>query len=229
MNGSLSGEIARAMQQDRERAIATRSVARRARASFRYHAFVPDEVAGFDPVVPFEVADLSADAEAAIRVLNERASVGGLEAVGPLLLRSEAVASSPGRVNGKRLAAADSPAGQRDGQRRTAGRRTRNQKERDFMAASKPATSDLSTAGRRGLAAGHSAHAAAAGRATAEQAVEKLARPSRIGRNELSVIQVCLAIVDAEREYAAQDAEADGNREYAHRFVSTAGKRDGLY
>ena len=71
---------------------------RRARASFRYQAFVPDEVAALNPIVPFEVADLSADAEAAIRALNERASVGGLEAIGPLLLRSEAVASS--RIEG---------------------------------------------------------------------------------------------------------------------------------
>ena len=71
---------------------------RRARASFRYQAFVPDEIAELNPVVPFEVADLSADAEAAIRALNERASVGGLEAIGPLLLRSEAVASS--RIEG---------------------------------------------------------------------------------------------------------------------------------
>lgn len=71
---------------------------RRARASFRYHAFVPDEIAALSPTVPFEVADLSADAEAAIRALNERASVGGLEAIGPLLLRSEAVASS--RIEG---------------------------------------------------------------------------------------------------------------------------------
>ena len=71
---------------------------RRARASFRYRAFVPDEIAGLNPAVPFEVADLSADAEAAIRALNERASVGGLKAIGPLLLRSEAVASS--RIEG---------------------------------------------------------------------------------------------------------------------------------
>lgn len=71
---------------------------RRARASFRYLAFVPDEIAALSPIVPFEVADLSADAEAAIRSLNERASVGGLEAIGPLLLRSEAVASS--RIEG---------------------------------------------------------------------------------------------------------------------------------
>ena len=71
---------------------------RRARASFLYQAFVPDEIAALSPVVPFEVADLSADAEAAIRALNDRASVGGLEAIGPLLLRSEAVASS--RIEG---------------------------------------------------------------------------------------------------------------------------------
>ena len=71
---------------------------RRARASFRYRAFVPDEIAGLNPAVPFEVADLAAGADAAIRALNERASVGGLEAIGPLLLRSEAVASS--RIEG---------------------------------------------------------------------------------------------------------------------------------
>jgi len=71
---------------------------RRARASFRYQAFVPDEIATLSPVVPFEVADLSADAESAIRALNDRGSVRGLEAIGPLLLRSEAVASS--RIEG---------------------------------------------------------------------------------------------------------------------------------
>ncbi len=56
---------------------------------------------------------------------------------------------------------------------------------------------------------------------------EILAR--RIGRNELAAIQVCLAIVDAEREYAALDVDGDGIPEYAPRFVSTPGKRDGLY
>jgi Fic family protein len=71
---------------------------RRARSSFHYEAFVPDGIAALSPIVPFEVADLSADAEAAIRALNERVSVGGLEAIGPLLLRSEAVASS--RIEG---------------------------------------------------------------------------------------------------------------------------------
>ncbi len=71
---------------------------RRSRASFRYQAFVPDEIAALNPVVPFDVADAAADAEVAIRALNDRASVGGLEAIGPLLLRSEAVASS--RIEG---------------------------------------------------------------------------------------------------------------------------------
>ena len=56
---------------------------------------------------------------------------------------------------------------------------------------------------------------------------EILAR--RIGGNELAAIQVCLAIVDAERDYVAQDRDADGLPEYATKFVSTPGKHDGLY
>jgi hypothetical protein len=51
----------------------------------------------------------------------------------------------------------------------------------------------------------------------------------RIGRNELSVIQVCLAYVDAQREYYAQSHARDGVLEYARRFASSPGKRDGLY
>ena len=50
-----------------------------------------------------------------------------------------------------------------------------------------------------------------------------------IGRNELAAIQVCLAIVDAEREYATQDADGDGVPGFASKFVSSPGKRDGLY
>ena len=50
----------------------------------------------------------------------------------------------------------------------------------------------------------------------------------RIGKNELDTIQVCLAYVDAQREYYSEDRNADGLREYAQRFVSTPGKRDGL-
>jgi hypothetical protein len=56
---------------------------------------------------------------------------------------------------------------------------------------------------------------------------EILAR--RIGRNELSAIQVCLAIVDAAHEYAALDVDGDSIPEYSPHFVSTPGKHDGLY
>ena len=51
----------------------------------------------------------------------------------------------------------------------------------------------------------------------------------RIGRNELNTIQTCLAYVDAQREYAAKDRDGDGLFEYAQKFVSTPGTKDGLY
>jgi hypothetical protein len=47
-----------------------------------------------------------------------------------------------------------------------------------------------------------------------------------IGENELSVIQVCLAYVDAQREYYSRRT---GILEYAQRLESTRGKRDGLF
>ena len=56
---------------------------------------------------------------------------------------------------------------------------------------------------------------------------EILAR--RIGKNELSTIQVCLAYVDAQREYARRDWDGDGFLEYARKFRSDPGKKDGLY
>ena len=56
---------------------------------------------------------------------------------------------------------------------------------------------------------------------------EILAR--RIGANELAAIQVCLAIVDAENEYASKLWSQDTGARYADRFVSTPGQRDGLY
>jgi hypothetical protein len=49
----------------------------------------------------------------------------------------------------------------------------------------------------------------------------------RIGRNELSAIQVCLAYVDAQREFALGGGK--GLHEYAVKFVSEPGRRDGLY
>jgi len=51
----------------------------------------------------------------------------------------------------------------------------------------------------------------------------------RVGRNELDTIQTLLAIVDAQREYATADADGNGLHDYAARFVSTPGKKDGLY
>jgi hypothetical protein len=51
----------------------------------------------------------------------------------------------------------------------------------------------------------------------------------RIGENELSTIQTMLAIVDAQREYAMKDLDGDGILEYAEKFRSDAGKKNGLY
>jgi hypothetical protein len=51
----------------------------------------------------------------------------------------------------------------------------------------------------------------------------------RIGRNELNAIQVCLAYVDAQREYVLKDRDGDKLLEYAQKFVSKKGEKDGLY
>ena len=51
----------------------------------------------------------------------------------------------------------------------------------------------------------------------------------RIGENENEAMQTCLAIVDAQREYAAMDRDGDGLLEYARTIASTPGKQDGLY
>jgi len=54
-------------------------------------------------------------------------------------------------------------------------------------------------------------------------------RLRRIGRNELAVMQVMLAIYDAEKEYARVDRNRDGVLQYAAKFLSSPGKQDGLY
>jgi len=54
-------------------------------------------------------------------------------------------------------------------------------------------------------------------------------RIRRIGRNELAAIQTMFAFVDAQREYAAQDRNGDGVREFAQKIISSPGKQDGLY
>jgi Protein of unknown function (DUF2950) len=51
----------------------------------------------------------------------------------------------------------------------------------------------------------------------------------RVGRNELDTIQTLLAIVDAQQEYAADDSDHNGLHDYAKRFRSSPGKKDGLY
>jgi hypothetical protein len=51
----------------------------------------------------------------------------------------------------------------------------------------------------------------------------------RIGANELDAMQVILALVDAQREYAMKDRDGDKILEYARRFRSEAGKKNGLY
>ncbi len=51
----------------------------------------------------------------------------------------------------------------------------------------------------------------------------------RIGRNELNAIQVCLAYVDAQREYLMEDRDENKLLEYAQKFMSDKGKKNGLY
>ena len=71
---------------------------RKARQSFTYRAFVPDPIAAIQPAVSFETARLISDAEMLVGQLNSDDRVHGLEAIGALLLRSEAIASS--RIEG---------------------------------------------------------------------------------------------------------------------------------
>ena len=51
----------------------------------------------------------------------------------------------------------------------------------------------------------------------------------RIGRNELAVLEVVRAYVDAQREYASRDRDGDDVLEYAQKFASSPGQKDGLY
>ena len=56
---------------------------------------------------------------------------------------------------------------------------------------------------------------------------ELLAR--RVGQNELAAIASLRAVVDAEEDYRAIDRDGDEVLEYAQKFVSSPGKKDGLY
>jgi hypothetical protein len=51
----------------------------------------------------------------------------------------------------------------------------------------------------------------------------------RIGRNELHAIEAVQAYVDAQREYYLRNPKNDKLLQYAQRFVSAKGGRDGLY
>lgn len=51
----------------------------------------------------------------------------------------------------------------------------------------------------------------------------------RIGENELQAIQTARLYVQAQEEYAADDRDADGVREYAQKLISDEGQTDGLY
>lgn len=67
---------------------------RRKRQSFIYEAFVPDRIAASDPRISLETSSLIGDAEIEVARLNAGSSVLGFETLGPLLLRSESIASS---------------------------------------------------------------------------------------------------------------------------------------
>jgi len=54
-------------------------------------------------------------------------------------------------------------------------------------------------------------------------------RARRIGKNELSVIRACEAYTEAQRAYQAMNPDGSGIAQYADRFLSSAGKHDGLY
>jgi len=51
----------------------------------------------------------------------------------------------------------------------------------------------------------------------------------RIGKNELSTLQSVRAYVEAQRDYASKDRDGDQVLEYAQKFKSSPGTKDGLY
>jgi hypothetical protein len=51
----------------------------------------------------------------------------------------------------------------------------------------------------------------------------------RIGRDELAVIDVLHAYVEAQRDYASRDANRNGIADFAGKIRSSPGKKDGLY
>lgn len=74
---------------------------RKSRQPLTYRAFLPPRIGRIEPAVSFDTARSISDAELAIGQLNADERVRGLEAIGALLLRSEAIASS--RIEGIEL------------------------------------------------------------------------------------------------------------------------------
>lgn len=75
---------------------------RRARAGFRYSAFIPDPIADLELTLAADVATVVVDAEVAVRELNQQGpGLQSLESLARQLLRAESVASS--RIEGLKL------------------------------------------------------------------------------------------------------------------------------
>jgi len=68
----------------------------------------------------------------------------------------------------------------------------------------------------------------AAWRFDTEAGLDEMLR-RRVGKNELTAIDVCHEFVRAQREYAQADRDGDGVVEFAQKILSTPGKQDGLY
>jgi hypothetical protein len=51
----------------------------------------------------------------------------------------------------------------------------------------------------------------------------------RIGANENDAIEICYALVDAQRDYASAARRGEPSRRYAMKFISDEGKENGLY
>ena len=51
----------------------------------------------------------------------------------------------------------------------------------------------------------------------------------RIGRNENDAIEICRALVQAQREYASTIRNGESSKHYALKFISDGGKQDGLF
>lgn len=51
----------------------------------------------------------------------------------------------------------------------------------------------------------------------------------RVGENELEAIETARAYVEAQKDYASRDRDADGVLEYAQKLISSPGQTDGLY